>query len=125
MRIAVVADPPNADLVIDALVGYSLQGNPRGRAADLINWANDQPVPILSLDTPSGLDVTSGSAGEPCVKASATMTLALPKTGLTLAKALVGELYLADISVPALVYRRLGVEVPDLFRMSAVVRLID
>jgi NAD(P)H-hydrate epimerase len=52
------------------------------------------------------------------------MTLALPKTGLTLAKAHVGELYLADVSVPTLVYRRLGVEVPDLFRRSAVVRLI-
>jgi NAD(P)H-hydrate epimerase len=125
MGIAVVADPLDADLVIDALVGYSLQGNPRGRAAELIAWANRQPAPVLSLDTPSGLDVTSGSVGEPCVKASATMTLALPKTGLTLAKALVGELYLADISVPAVVYRRVGVGVPDLFRISAVVRVID
>jgi NAD(P)H-hydrate epimerase len=71
------------------------------------------------------LDVTSGSAGEPCVKANATMTLALPKTGLTLAKEVVGDLYLPDISVPPLVYRRLGVEVPDLFRRSAEVRVID
>ncbi len=39
---------------------------------------------------------------EPAIRAAATMTLALPKTGLHAPRvgANVGDLYLADISVP-------------------------
>lgn len=123
MGVPVLDEPSASALVIDALLGYSLQGDPRGRYADLINWANAQPAPVLALDTPSGLDVTTGTAREPCIRAWATMTLALPKVGLGLAPALVGDLYLADISVPPLVYRRLGVEVPDLFNQGTIVRI--
>lgn len=49
-------DLPDADVVIDALIGYSLSGAPRGAAADLIRAANDHAAPVLSLDVPSGLD---------------------------------------------------------------------
>ena len=44
------------------------------------------------------------------LSAAATLTLALPKTGLGVAA--VGELQLADIGIPAEVYRRIGVDVP-------------
>ncbi|MBI5354040.1 MAG: NAD(P)H-hydrate epimerase, partial [Chloroflexi bacterium] len=47
--------PPTVELILDAIIGYSLSGSPRGAAADLIRWANKQTSPILSLDTPSGL----------------------------------------------------------------------
>jgi NAD(P)H-hydrate epimerase len=122
MGAAVVEQPPSADLIVDALIGYSLRGNPTGRAAELIEWANQQPSPILALDTPSGLDVTTGVAGSPHIRATATLTLALPKVGLIAAPA-VGELYLADISVPPVVYQRLGVTPPKLFRDATVIRL--
>ena len=36
----------------------------------------------------------------------------------------VGELYLADISVPRVVYEQLGIEVPDLFGDGGLVRLV-
>jgi NAD(P)H-hydrate epimerase len=122
MAVTVASKPPPSDLHIDALVGYSLQGDPTGPTAELIEWANAQPVPILSLDTPSGLDVTTGAPAAPTVAATATLTLALPKVGL-LGAAEVGELYLADISVPPSVYARLGITPPALFRDAAVVRL--
>jgi NAD(P)H-hydrate epimerase len=108
-------EPEPAALIIDALIGYSLQGDPRGRPAELIEWANNQLAPILALDTPSGLDVTTGVSGALCMRAAATMTLALPKSGLYEA-AEVGRLYLADISVPPLVYERMGLSVGCLFR---------
>jgi NAD(P)H-hydrate epimerase len=111
-----------ADLVIDALIGYSLRGDPTGRAAELMDWANDQPSPVLALDTPSGLDVTTGLAGSPSIQAAATLTLALPKVGLLRATS-VGELYLADISVPAIVYERMGISVPELFDETPVIRI--
>ena len=114
--------PVAADLVVDALIGYSLRGDPTGQAATLIEWANQQPAPILALDTPSGLDVTTGIAGSPHIQATATLTLALPKTGLINTPA-AGELYLADISVPAIVYQRMGLTLPQLFRDDVVIRL--
>jgi len=123
MDVPTTSDPVEAELVIDALIGYSLRGNPAGRAAELIEWTNRQPAPVLSLDTPSGLDVTSGLPGSPCVEATATLTLALPKAGLLVAPALVGRLYLADISVPRLVYERMGLRVGDLFAGGAVVEI--
>jgi NAD(P)H-hydrate epimerase len=114
--------PAPGDLVVDALIGYSLRGDPTGQAATLIEWANQQPAPILALDTPSGLDVTTGVAGSPHIQATATLTLALPKTGLINTHA-VGELYLADISVPPIVYQRMGLTPPQLFRDDVVIRL--
>ena len=122
MGIHIAERPPLADLVIDALIGYSLRGDPAGAAAELIAWANDQPVPVLALDTPSGLDLTTGAPGNPAIRATATLTLALPKAGL-LDAPLVGELYLADISVPSLVYERMGIAVPGLFRQSTLLHL--
>ncbi|NOY56263.1 MAG: NAD(P)H-hydrate epimerase [Actinobacteria bacterium] len=120
MGVRFEADPPDADLVIDALIGYSLRGDPRGRTAELIRWAKGRPV--LSLDTPSGLNVTSGEAGDPCIDATATLALALPKVGL-LGASQVGELYVADISVPPSVYAAMGLRVPVLFREGTIVRL--
>ena len=44
-------EPPS--LIIDGVIGYSLQGAPRGTARDLIKWANEQAAPVLSLLTES------------------------------------------------------------------------
>ena len=108
-----------------AIIGYSLSGSPRGVAADLIRWANMQDVPILSLDTPSGLDVTSGTAHNPTIRATATMTLALPKQGLLKpqSSSYIGDLYLADISVPPELYTKMGIIVPPLFEKQDIVRI--
>jgi len=115
------------DLIVDGVIGYSLKGEPRGVAADLIRWANGAGAPVLSLDVPSGLDAASGTAFEPAVLADATMTLALPKEGLRSpgARALVGELYLADISVPPELYAHqdLGLDVGHVFARDSIVRL--
>ena len=115
MGVSFSPEPVDADLVIDALIGYSLTGDPRDRSAELIEWANHQPSPVLSLDTPSGLDTTLGIIGDPCIRATATMTLALPKSGLAMAPTVVGELYVADIGVPPSVYSTFGIELIDPF----------
>ena len=114
-----------ADLIIDALIGYSLAGAPRGQAASLIELANASGRPIVSLDVPSGIDAGSGRVYEPSIKATATMTLALPKTGLggSDVRARLGDFYLADLSVPPALYRRLGLVVEPLFAEDAVVLL--
>lgn len=115
----------DADLVVDALIGYGLQGNPRGWTAGMIERINAKGVPVISLDVPSGLDATTGAAYAPCVKASATMTLALPKTGLLTpeAKQYVGRLYLADIGVPDALYRQMGLAVGPIFSRASLIAL--
>lgn len=119
--------PGGIDLIVDGIIGYSLSGAPRGAAADLIRWANGGGVPILALDAPSGIDATTGSVFDPAIRATATMTLALPKQGLGAVGVAeyVGELYVADIGVPPALYaeRSVGVEVANLFAESDIIRL--
>ena len=114
-------------LIVDGLIGYRLKGAPRGAVSDLIRWANAEVAPILALDTPSGIDTTTGTIFDPAIKATATMTLALPKAGLRAlgVETLVGELYLADISVPPSIYAEpaLGMHVGSLFAESEILRL--
>jgi NAD(P)H-hydrate epimerase len=115
------------DLVLDGVIGYSLRGAPRGEAGTLIRWTNEQAAPVLSLDAPSGVDTTTGTVFDPAIRATATMTLALPKEGLRASgvETHVGELYLADISVPPELYERfLGLEVGPIFAKSEIVRLV-
>ena len=117
--------PPH-DLLIDAVIGYSLTGAPRGVARDAIVAASESPAAVVSLDVPSGVDVDSGAAQGEAVRAKATLTLALPKTGLVREDALpyVGDLYLADISVSPGLYERLGLTVDSaLFADGPLVRL--
>lgn len=114
---------PPADLLVDAVIGYGLRGDPRGKARDLILLANSSQAPIVSLDTPSGIDTAGGRAFLPHIRAAATMTLALPKIGLLQPDALAacGQLYLADISVPPDLYANLGFDVPPLFTRDVLV----
>lgn len=116
-----------ADLLVDALIGYSLAGPPRGWTADVIKAINRLKLPVLALDVPSGLDATTGTVMDPCVKAGATMTLALPKKGLLddKAKRVVGTIYLADISVPTVLYEEIGVSVGPIFSADTVIKLRD
>ncbi len=114
-------------LIVDGLIGYRLRGAPHGSVADLIRWANAAAAPILAMDVPSGVDTTSGTDFDPAIKAMATMTLALPKAGLRApgVEALVGELYLADLSVPPSLYAEpaLALQVGSLFAESDILRL--
>ncbi len=96
-----------ATLIIDAVLGYSLQGAPRPPAAALIRWAAGSGIPILALDVPSGVDATTGEAYDERVRATWTLTLALPKTGLRPETS--GAIVLADVGIPASAFRRVGV----------------
>lgn len=112
----------DAQLVVDALIGYSLRGAPRGRAADLIELCNQHAARVLALDLPSGLNATTGEALGAVVQAERTVTLALPKTGL---QGVHGDLYLADIGIPPAVYRRLGLSYRSPFRDNDWIPLME
>jgi NAD(P)H-hydrate epimerase len=125
-----ISEPPHnasglvsAEILLDALIGYSLRGTPSGAADRLIQAANDCARPIIALDVPSGIDADSGAPVGHAIRATSTLTLALPKVGLVRPRAgvFVGALYVADISVPATVYRRLGIAVGPIFAAADIV----
>jgi NAD(P)H-hydrate epimerase len=101
------------DLILDALIGYGLKSAPDGGMSHLIEWANASGAPTLALDVPSGLNATTGDTPSAYTVPKWTMTLALPKTGLLPEKT--GELFLADIGIPAATYRRLNLKYEDPF----------
>lgn len=115
------------DLIIDGIIGYNLSGDPQGLPKSMIEWANKSPIPTLSLDTPSGLDLTTGKIHTPTIKARATLTLALPKKGLYAEEVLHlrGELYLGDIGVPPALYEEPSLELKTgpIFCESDVLRI--
>ena len=118
----------SADLIIDAMIGYGLVGDPRPPISDWIDRINSSMVKVLSLDAPSGLNTTTGKMSDHCIMANATMTLAMPKTGLLTqsARGCVGDLYLADIGVPPELYSApsLNLDAPNLFQNGPIIRII-
>jgi len=105
------------DIIIDGVIGYSLKGEPRGFAKEMIEFCNMSDSTVVSLDSPSGLNLEGEITNINIVKADYTITLALPKVGLNSdkAKEYIGKLFLADISVPPSLYLLLelrGIKVP-------------
>jgi NAD(P)H-hydrate epimerase len=114
-----------ADLVIDAVLGYRGRGAPHDEVATLIDRIKVAQDRILSLDLPSGMDPDSGEAPPGAVSSRATMTLALPKSGLLTeaGRTRSGRLYLADIGLPAALYARMDLTVDAPFSAGRIVRL--
>lgn len=93
-------------LLIDAIFGIGLSREVKGRERALIlemNALDPRWFPIVAADVPSGLDADTGRALGVAVKASATVTMGLPKLGLLQAHARdhVGELIVAPVGFPA------------------------
>lgn len=104
----------NADLIIDALLGYNQIGKPKPPFDDLILQANNLNIPIFAFDNPSGLDIDSGNLSSPTIKAHTTVTLAAVKRGLVeeKAKEYVGNLHLVDLGIPKLAYLKTSLSYP-------------
>jgi NAD(P)H-hydrate epimerase len=105
-------EPPDRPIVVDALVGYGLQGELRGRVAELATWSHGRFT--VSLDFPSGYGFAGG------VEADATLTLALPKEGLRP----ITPLYLADLGLPPALWARMALNVPAVFGDGRILRLV-
>ncbi|MCF8368540.1 MAG: NAD(P)H-hydrate epimerase [Bacteroidales bacterium] len=126
--IGIIHELEAVDLIIDGMIGYSIKGDPAGKAAEYIHRVNESKIPVLALDAPSGLNLTTGKPGKPTIKAKATMTLGLPKVGLfkLYASKLIGDLYLADISIPPEVYKDFNVDlklIHKAFKENTVVKI--
>jgi hydroxyethylthiazole kinase-like uncharacterized protein yjeF len=97
-------------LIIDALLGSGLSGNPRGLVAEAIKAINESGLPVLAVDSPSGLDNSLGVPGQPCIKANVTVALGYPKIGAFFypGKAYVGDYRIKDLGYPEDCMREVG-----------------
>jgi len=94
-----------ASIVVDALLGTGVRGElrePIRSAVDLVNRARAAMVPVLAVDTPTAIDLTSGDPSDPAVRADLTVTFHRPKTGLLTRNgaALAGRVLVAPIGIP-------------------------
>ena len=93
-----------ASVVVDALLGTGVDGalrEPIRSAVDVIGRARVGGVPILAVDTPTAVDLTSGERSDPVVHAHLTVTFHRPKTGLRrkVGAALAGRVLVAPIGI--------------------------
>ncbi|MFW7415735.1 NAD(P)H-hydrate epimerase [Demequina sp. SO4-18] len=90
-----------ADLVIDGIVGVGANPGLRPPADALVASIPASAV-VVAVDLPSGLDVDSGAADAPHVRADVTVTFTAPKPCLVEqpAAASAGRVVVAQVGVP-------------------------
>jgi ADP-dependent NAD(P)H-hydrate dehydratase / NAD(P)H-hydrate epimerase len=104
----VVADRPH--VLVDALLGTGLKGEPREKTSALIEQINAAGVPVVAVDVPSGVNASTGEVAGAAVRADLTVTMHGPKVGLAVApgRFCAGEVVVADIGLePAQTEHRL------------------
>ncbi len=105
-----------ADLIVDSIYGIGFKGVPSEFESEVIRSVNSSRIPIVSVDIPSGVEADNGSVHGEAVRATHTVTFALPKLGhfLEPGSLFVGELTIADISIPS------SLLVDDAFKISVI-----
>jgi hydroxyethylthiazole kinase-like uncharacterized protein yjeF len=95
-----------ASLVVDAIFGTGLTKPAEGFYAQVIELINRSKAYKVAVDIPSGLSSDTFQVIGPCVKADLTVTLAAAKIAHVFppAEDFVGELEVADISVPSFLF---------------------
>ncbi len=95
-----------ASVIVDALLGTGVRGalrDPIRTAVEVIRRAREAGVPVVAVDTPTAVDLTSGDLSDPVVRADVTVTFHRPKTGLLTRRgsAMAGRVLVAPIGIPA------------------------
>jgi ADP-dependent NAD(P)H-hydrate dehydratase / NAD(P)H-hydrate epimerase len=85
------------NLVIDGVVGISGSGPLRPDAAEVFEAADDNAIPVVAVDIPSGIDVATGAITGPAVHAALTVTFGGLKPVHALADC--GRVRLVDIGL--------------------------
>ncbi len=91
-----------AQALVDALLGTGFAGVPHGAVADAIEAVNAARKRVVSVDAPSGVDVSTGVVAGAAIEAHRTVTFHLGKPGLWInpGKSHAGETVTIDIGIP-------------------------
>jgi ADP-dependent NAD(P)H-hydrate dehydratase / NAD(P)H-hydrate epimerase len=116
------AEPRNATLVIDALLGTGVSGPAAGRMLEGIREINSgfPLATVVAVDIPSGMPSDSNEPAGELASADYTITFTAPKLGQALPPNCdhVGKLIVAAIGSPAALYAQVRIELlePAMFR---------
>lgn len=69
-------------LIIDGLFGIGLNRSLDEHWIKLISTVNDTKIPVLAVDTPSGLNCETGKTEGAAIEAALTLTVGAPKAGM-------------------------------------------
>ena len=96
----------SSTVIVDAIFGTGLSKPARGQYKTFIENINRTRAAIIAVDIPSGLSADTYEPIGPCIKADLTVTMAAPKVAHIFppAENFVGELVVADISVPPFMF---------------------
>jgi NAD(P)H-hydrate epimerase len=89
-----------SDVVVDALLGTGVKGKLRQPILKAVQTINGSGGFKVAVDVPTGLNSDTGEMLGEAVRANLTVTLHALKQGLSKAKALCGEVKVADIGIP-------------------------
>ena len=90
---------PAAAVVVDALLGTGASGPARGDVLALAERVATHGAPVLAVDGPTGLDLSTGEPHGP-VSAAVTVTFGGPRRGHLLARDWCGKVVIVDIGFP-------------------------
>ncbi len=90
---------PEAGVVVDALLGTGATGAPRGAIGAMARRLATHGAPVVAVDGPTGLDLSTGEAHDP-VRAAVTVTFGGVRRGHLLAREWCGKIVVLDIGFP-------------------------
>ncbi|MEJ2722647.1 MAG: NAD(P)H-hydrate epimerase, partial [bacterium] len=92
----------DSTMIVDGLFGTGLTRPLEGRALEIVKRINESGLPVVSVDTPSGINGDTGEVLGDAVVAESTVTMGCPKLGLLFhpGKTHAGELVTADLGFP-------------------------
>jgi hydroxyethylthiazole kinase-like uncharacterized protein yjeF len=92
----------DASLIVDGLYGTGLTRPLEDLALGVVRMINESGIPVVSIDTPSGVNGDTGEILGDAVRAQSTVTMGFPKLGLLFhpGKGRVGHLVVADLGFP-------------------------
>jgi len=91
-----------AGVLVDGILGTGAAGAPRAAQAEVIRAMNASGVPVVALDGPTGVDMTTGEVPGEAVLAAVTVTFGAIKRGLLLhpGRSRAGRIILAEVGFP-------------------------
>lgn len=90
-------------VIVDGLLGTGFQGTVEGLLAEVIAFVNQQDIPVIAIDIPSGVHGSTGEVPSDAIIATETCYLGLPKIGMLIGDgyAHAGEMHHVDFGLPS------------------------
>ena len=89
-----------AEVVVDAMLGTGIKGELREPFLSIVRELNRCGKRVVAVDTPTGLDPTTGRICGEAVRAVMTVTFHAPKTGFAGREEYTGQVLVEDIGLP-------------------------